>query len=790
MKPIRIQFDDEEEGSPYVDGILAGEPIECLVDTGATVSIIGYQAFLAMKGRENMDVRKCSGMISIDHTPVRVVGKVRLDLQIGDVVLDGHFKIAEIPDPCVLGMGLQKAAGMSVDQDSEVLTIRHCRSVPFRRQRTAQLTRCCRVLMDRTVTLQPQQEILTVGFIEGRNNGSAKTTGAGLIEAKRDGTMGEKNIMVARGLVDVGSDYVPIRMMNTTTEPVTLYQGTPAGTVTPIENPPPPAENSIPVTHKKHKIGQVPSHVKQMYQEGSERLSKEGKQQLTSMLNRHSNAFSKGTDDLGRTHLVEHEIQVKEGTVPIRQPARRFPFWKQSEAKDIVQDLRERDLIEPSTSPWASPVVMVRKKDNSTRLCVDYRRLNASTIPDAYPLPRIDDSLDALGDSKYFCTLDLASGYWQVGMTEDAKKKSAFITTGGLWEWKVMPFGLSTAPGTFERLMETVLAGLQWEKCLIYLDDVIVFGKTEKQTLDRLDEVLTRIEEAGLKLKPGKCVLFKKEVKFLGHLVTENGIATDPEKIKSVREWATPTSQSEVRSFYGTASYYRRFVKDFGSISKPLSRLMEKDRPFVWTAECQEAFDTLKNRLIEAPILAYPRHEGRFVLDTDASGMGIGAVLSQVQGEQERVIAYASRGLSKSERNYSVTKRELLAVVTYCRYFRHYLIGREFLTRTDHKALEWLGNFKEATGMLMRWQAELAQFNMKIEHRPGRKHGNADGLSRIPCEPPKTESSSETGDEESPAMIQEETSDSPEELDESITCIKPLENSKISAITVEPLWSQ
>ena len=254
-------------------------------------------------------------------------------------------------------------------------------------------------------------------------------------------------------LVDVGKDYIPIRLLNTTSEPVTIYKGTPAGVVTPVTGEPPVPVETKKETEKPSCDEKMPDFLKLLCKSGSENLSAEGKKKLA----KHQGAFAKGADDLGRTHLVQHEIRTPPDLRPLRQPARRFPFWKQTEAKEIVDDLLRRDLIEPSATPWEAPVVMVKKKHNTTRLCVDYRRLNNHTIPDAYPLPRIDDSLDALGGSKWFCTLDLASGYWQVGMSKSAQEKSAFITSGGLYSWKVIPFGLSTAPGTFKGLMETVL---------------------------------------------------------------------------------------------------------------------------------------------------------------------------------------------------------------------------------------------------------------------------------------------------------------------------------------------
>ena len=290
--------------------------------------------------------------------------------------------------------------------------------------------------------------------------------------------------------------------------------------------------------------------------------------------------------------------------------------------------MKEKGVIEESNSPWASPIVLVEKKDGTLRFCVDYRRLNQVTEKDAYPLPRIDSTLEAFAGAQYFSTLDLTSGYWQVGLTEDAKRKSAFCIPGGLYQFKVLSFGLCNAPGTFERLMDSVLAGLSWKTCLVYIDDVIIFSKDFDQHLKDLEEVLDRVSRAGMKLKPKKCSLFKAEVSFLGHLVGRDGVRTDPEKTRAVDEWSLPTEVSELRSFLGLCGYYRKFVPKFAEKAGPLFKLTEKKTPFDWTEKQQAAFEELKNNLVQSPILGYPRREGRYVLDTDASDTGIGAVLS------------------------------------------------------------------------------------------------------------------------------------------------------------------
>ena len=319
---------------------------------------------------------------------------------------------------------------------------------------------------------------------------------------------------------------------------------------------------------------------------------------------------------------------------------------------------------------------------------------------------------------------------WQVD-----KEKTAFCTSERLFKFNVMPFGLCNAPATFQRLMDLVLCGLQWSECLVYMDDVIVLGATFEDHMRALQAVLERVRKAGLKLKPAKCAFFQKEVAYLGHVISDEGIATDPRKTDRVSTWPIPTSVREVQQFLGLANYYRRFIQDFACIASPLHKLTERSAEFKWTNECQDAFNELRRRLTTAPILIHPDFSKTFILDTDASDQGIGAVLSQAGPDgTEHVIAYASRLLSKSERRYCVTRRELLAVVFFTNHFRPYLLGKQFVLRTDHGSLVWLQNFKEPEGQLARWLEKLQEYHFLIRHRQGKKHCNADALSRIPCQ--------------------------------------------------------
>ena len=328
--------------------------------------------------------------------------------------------------------------------------------------------------------------------------------------------------------------------------------------------------------------------------------------------------------------------------------------------------------------------------------------------------------------------LDLVRGYWQIAVDEKDREKTAFSTPDGHYQFKRMPFGLTNAPAAFQRTMNTILRGLNWLHCIVYLDDIIIFAGTLDEHYRKLDAVLSRLGNAGLKLNPQKCQLLNEETVVLGHVVSRKGISTDPEKIKVLKEWPTPGDLPSLRSFLGCAGYYRQFIPRYADIAAPLYKLEQKGTAYKWSKECEEAFKTLKNKLTTAPVLAYPEFGALFILDTDASDVGLGAVLSQVQQGKERVIGFAAKSLSKAERNYSTTRKELLAMVWGMEHFEPYLWGHHFTVCTDHSALKWLQGFKNLKGQVARWLERLAEFVFTVQHRPGKTHGNADGMSRIP----------------------------------------------------------
>ena len=477
----------------------------------------------------------------------------------------------------------------------------------------------------------------------------------------------------------------------------------------------------------------LPSYMKPMLRDAVKSLTILQFERLVTLLLRYKHVFV--DKDLGGSVAKEcvHLINTitKE---PIKQAPRQISYKKKCIVEDEIQKMLQLKVISESDSPWSSPIVLVTKKDGTTRFCVDYRKLNKVTIKDAYPLPQIDDILNKLYGAKYFCTLDLASGYWQVAVAEKDREKTAFATHLGLFHFNVMPFGLTNAPATFQKYMDKILRGLVREICLVYLDDIIVFGKTYEECLRNLEKVFARLEKYNLKAKPKKCVLFKEEQNYLGFIVSGEGIKADPEKVRAMVNWEVPTRVADVRAFLGTANYYRRFIPDFGTVARPLNALLQKGKAFTWSVEAQKSFEILKKALVSSPVLALPDERLPYIVDTDASNYAIGAVLGQVQDGVEKVICYGSKALNGSQLNWCTTKRELYAVYYFVtNKWRAHLEYSTFKVRSDHSSLQWLKNFKGHDPMLARWLLALQPFEpFEIEYRKGKKHQNADGLSRKP----------------------------------------------------------
>ena len=391
----------------------------------------------------------------------------------------------------------------------------------------------------------------------------------------------------------------------------------------------------------------------------------------------------------GNTTVTEHFIPTT-GT-PVKVPPRRIPANYRSEVESQIQTMLQEGVIEECSSPWMAPAVFIRKKTGDIRICVDYRELNKKTTKDAYPLPRLDEVQDRLSGSTISSTLHLRSGYWQLPVNPADCCKTAFCPGPGLglFQFCRMPFGLSGAPGSFQRLMDTLFRDFSF--VTTYLDDVLVHSRTAAEHKEHLRTVFSKLESAGLTLNGSKCTIAMYQVKYLGHVFSSNGMEPDQSKTSAVCNWSTPSDTSNLRSFLGLASYYRRYIHNFAEIAAPLHQLTNKGVKFEWTPSCRSAFNHLKQKLTEAPYPQFGPAAEQFILQTDASATGIGAVLEQ----GGRVVGYASRTLSSAEKNYNVIQRECLAVIFALKQFRHYLLGCKFSLLTDHAPLHQVRKWRD-----------------------------------------------------------------------------------------------
>lgn len=419
-------------------------------------------------------------------------------------------------------------------------------------------------------------------------------------------------------------------------------------------------------------------------------------------------------------------INLEPGAAAIAKAPYRMAPAELAELKEQLEDLMGKGFIQHSSSPWGAPVLFVKKKDGSMRLCIDYRGLNNVTIKDKYPLPRIDELLDQLQGATWFSKIDLASGYHQIPIAKEDVPKTAFRTRYGHYEFVVMPFGLTNAPAVFMRLMNQVFRDYLDKFVIIFIDDILIYSRTAEEHEEHLRRVLERLQEHKLYAKFSKCKFWKKEIGFLGHRVSAEGVAADPEKISAIKGWPQPTTVTEVRSFLGLAGYYRKFVNGFASLAKPLTKLTGKGVHFEWSPQAEEAFTKLKETLITAPILALPDQDKPYAIYTDASRVGLGCVLMQ----EDRVIAYASRQLRKHEENYPTHDLEMAAVVFALKIWRSYLYGAVVRVFTDHKSLKYLFTQPDLNLRQRRWMEFITDYDLEIQYHPGKANAVADALSR------------------------------------------------------------
>ena len=716
----------------YVNGRLNDYPVEILLDSGSSISILAKSFYYSMDPRFRPKIYPPidSQFLTANGTVGKIEGQFRVNLIVELKEVETTFVIADIADNVILGMPALTALQCNVDFSGHVVTCEgtnipcydHYRNV-LSRKVTAKGMVVIPASSEKYVPIRVSKEGLT---------------GPSPLLVEPSGKFVRKYCALpARCLVDPNNDDSVLRVCNPMNQSLVIHDGTALGIASQVSEVYPQSGGNSAHTVRNVRTtdheADLPDHLTELYHRVGENLGGPDLLLVKGMLMKYQHVFSKGEGDIGYTTVVEHKIDTGDAK-PQKQPPRRLPQTQRDELGRQVKGLLEQDFIEPCHGDWASGVCMVKKKDGSLRATIDLRYVNSKTlVKDAYSLPSCQEILSLLGGQKWFSNLDLCSGYWQVGLHPDSRPKTGFATHVGYFQWKRMCFGLTNAGQTFQRLMDAVLGSMAHMRVLAYLDDIIVPSVTVSQMVERLSEVFERLAGAGLKLKAKKCSLFVKKCTFLGHIVSEQGVETDPEKIEAVQNWPTPTDKTAVRAFVGLGSYYRKYVPGFAKICRPLHRLAEIHSEFVWSEECEESFVKLKGLLTQAPVLAHPLPDDPFLLDTDASNFAIGAVLSQIQNGCEKVIAYSSKALNRPETNYCVTRKELWSVVYNVQHFRQYLYGRHFTIRVDHASLQWLHRFKEPNGQLSRWLAILGEYTFTMVLRPGASHRNADSLSRIPC---------------------------------------------------------
>ncbi|MCG8112852.1 MAG: RNase H-like domain-containing protein [Candidatus Thiodiazotropha taylori] len=709
-----------------------------VLDTGSAVTILSSNVYNKIPLDVRPPLKKVSSAVKLEAANdglLSVLGEVCLEFKIQKDTFKWDVFVAPIREDGLLGLDFLQAHSYSLSSESGLkLNKRKYKTIIQKVH-----LRAVRVICKDTIVLPANCEMVVPGMCP---ESTLKTRQAIVTPTCENN---DREYMVGHTLVDpsrldIG---IPVRIMNPTDSDIIINSKTVIGVMQEVEEVKPFSCTADPSCSQAVKSEQnLPDHLLDLFKRSCKNLTRRQSHELKQLLIKHEGVFAKSANDLGKTSVVKHKIYVGDSQ-PIRQRPRRAPRAFASEEDKIIEEQLKSGVIRESTSPWASPLVYVRKKDGGTRPCVDYRKLNelGKNKMEAYPIPRMDDCLESLGGAVLFSNIDLQSGYWQIEVDEVDKPKTAFVCRKGLYEYNTMPFGLSGGPATFQRCMELVMRGLQWSVVIIYLDDLIIHAKSFSDHLQRLDQVFSRLSAAGLKLKSSKCNLFQQEVVFLGHVITENGIKPDMNKVKCIKEWPIPRNVHDIRSFCGFCSYYRKFIRNFSQRAAPINKLLEAGQPFVWTEQCQKSFEDLKSALTGNEVMAFPRDDGLFIVDCDASDTGIGGVLSQMQWCErtqkceERPIAYASKSLTKPQRNYCTTRKELLAVVTFVQTFKQYLLGRQFTIRSDHSSLRWLISFKNPEGQIARWIEVLSHFDYKLEHRNGARHGNADGLSRISCDP-------------------------------------------------------
>ena len=745
----KIDHETHNQGgkASYVNCMVGGVPVDALVDTGAQVTLLSKSVYDAMNPKPVLKPTSVSVNGPCVGAQIKVLGVSDCQLLIGETCFIWPMFVCEnITTMMLLGEDFLRNQGVVIDFARDKLLFGG-QNVNLNHKESFEV---CRIVFKENADVPPN----TVMNINCKVYGGLSKEGTtGIVEPLQ--RFEEKyKLGLVRVAATVTNGEVPVRVINQSNDSIHVWKGSSVGQLFPLlnsesdQNIKAPAhcyfvQASCPLQKNVNNINtgdssiNLRAKIEQEFPIENPDIPETERKLHYDTLMKYPNVISWGPHDLGTVNIVKHKIDTGQAE-PCKMPLRRMGPVKRDIVHSEIKAMLENDIIEESQSPWSAPVVLVHKKDGGRRFCVDYRALNDVTKKDCYPLPRPDDILESISGACYFSHFDLVKGYWQFEVEEEDREKTAFSTTDGHFQFKKMSFGLTNAPATFQRAMDVILKGLTWTDLLVYLDDIVIFADSLESHREKLDKFLSRFAAAGLKIKPTKCKLLPERLVLLGHVVSKEGIAVDPEKVRVIKDWPAPSNLQELKSFLGHVGYHQKFILNYADVTAPLRKLDKKNSKFEWSCEAQEAFELVKKQLIEAPVLAFPKYHLPFVIDTDASDVGIGAALYQVQGGVERPIAFAAKALQGAQKNsYTVYMKEMLALAWALEQFEPYIYGQKFLVRTDNEALSWLKTSRHPRGPITRWLERIMEFMpFDIEHRLGRLHGNADGLSRIPWKQP------------------------------------------------------
>ena len=721
---------------------LAGNPSSCvfkigklryrtLIDSGAECSLISKKMYQNLSIKPTLS-KNIPQLQAANGGSLSVIGQINLTFTMNGLSMNQKFYVTDgLNRNFILGRDWLKQFGVRIYFDLGMLRIN---------KTYVKLEEDCHIAsivrLKKKTTIKPQSAVICHVKL---NQGFQLSDGK-IVELSNfvNGCINDEPGLHIRESVNTSKtpNRIPIMIINETNRCYRLRKGSVIGKARPLS---------------QNEVNNIePMEVDQGHESDDDfqeiQVSEGHRPQIIRLVRENKDLFAKSDKNLGSTTTVKMRIQTDSNQQPIRNRPYRTPLNKRKIIDQAIDEMLEAKVIERSQSPWSFPLVVVKKKDGSDRMCVDFRTLNKIVRPVSYPLPLIDDILSLLGNARYFTALDLKSGYWQVQLDEDSKEKTAFACHRGLFQFNVMPFGLSNAPAVFQELMNIVLQGCE-DFAMAYLDDVLIFSKDPKDHLHHIQTIFDRLRQHGLKLKLKKCAFFQEETGYLGFVINKDGVKPDPGKVKAIRSLPEPRNVREVRGFIGMCSYYRRFIPNFSKIAEPLINLTKKYARFKWNSDCQAAFDYLKESLSVVPLLAYPDTNKPYVLYTDASNNCIGACLTQQTDEnEEKPIYYLSHKLSPTQTKWSTIEKEGYAIYYALQKLDHYLHNAKFTIKTDHQPLKYILDSPMQNKKIQLWALCMAGYNCTVQYVKG-SDNPSDLLSRVPTR--KCKNSSDVQDAES-----------------------------------------